>query len=412
VKALKALTLCRFDPVLGTVIFLKTPDSMSQEELDKIPSLMAIPAEGFFIHTFKTFKTANLFIKLPNPIARGRVEKFLISIITEINSALDLTIVKDFLENFSHDFRNLEDAYKGLDIESKGYKGEIEKLNQIKNLFYSFFKTIKPAIDALEISEHNLKERVKELTCLYGLSELIDDPKNSVEDILQKTLELIPPAWQFPEITCAKIIYNNIEYETEGFNDTPWTQMVIKEISGNILSIQVNYLEEKPFLKEEEALLQDIGNRLKISFEQKKTEQKLKDSEEKYRTITSSALDAIIQIDDKGLIIYWNKAAEFIFGYKMDEILGKNFHDLISPKRYHEAHKKGFAHFKTTGEGAAIGKTLELAAITKENKEIPISKSISAVKIKDKWNSIAIIRDITEQKETEQKLKENLENSS
>ena len=382
---------------------------MSQEELEKIPTLMSIPSEGFFIHTFETFKTANFFIKLPSSNARGRLEKFLISIITEINSALDLTIAKDFLEHFSHDFINLEDAYKGLDIESKGYKGDIEILNQIKNLFNSFFNTIKPIIDTLEISEHNLKERVKELTCLYGLSEFLDDPHNSVEDILLKTLKVIPPAWQYPKNTCVKIIYNDKEYMTEGFRDTPWTQMIVKEILGNILSIQVNYLEDNDFLKEEEALLNDIGNRLKIRLEHNEKEQRIIDNEEKYRTITSSAKDAIIQINDEGSILYWNEAAEYIFGYKIEEIIGKNFHDLIAPKQYYDAYKKGLAHFKTTGEGAAIGQTLELTAKTKENKVIPISISISGVKIKDKWNAIAIIRDITEQQEAKQKLKESEE---
>ncbi len=275
-ETLKALTLCRFDPVLGTVIFLKTPDSMSQEELDKIPSLMAIPSEGFFIHTFETFTTANLFIKLPSSNARGRIEKFLISIIIEGDSAVDLSVGKQFLVNFANDFINLEDAYKGLDIESKGYKGDIEKLNQIKNLFNSFFKTVKPVIDTLEISEHNLKERVKELTCLYGLSEFLDDPNNSVDDILHETLSLIPPAWQYPENTCARIICNNKEYKTGNFSATPWAQTIVKEISGNNLTIQVNYLEDKPFLKEEDNLLNDIGNRLKNALGAKSSGRKSK----------------------------------------------------------------------------------------------------------------------------------------
>ena len=131
---MKALILSRFDPVYGAKIFLRTQNSISEEELMKVPSLMAVPSESFFIHTFESFKTANLFFKLPSAYARGRIEKFLISIITDLDSVLKVNLVQEILENFAFDLINLEDAYKALDIESKDYHGDSEKLKEFENI--------------------------------------------------------------------------------------------------------------------------------------------------------------------------------------------------------------------------------------------------------------------------------------
>lgn len=139
--------------------------------------------------------------------------------------------------------------------------------------------------------------------------------------------------------------------------------------------------------------------------ELKRIEEKLRESEEKFRIITSSAYDAIIMIDSDGNVSYWNKSAERIFGYKAEEILGKNLHYLIAPKSLHEAYDKGFRKFKETGEGTAVGRTLELTGLKKDGTEILVELSLSSVKIKNKWHAIGVIRDITERKKIEKEIK-------
>lgn len=136
----------------------------------------------------------------------------------------------------------------------------------------------------------------------------------------------------------------------------------------------------------------------------KSLEKELRESEEKFRSITTSAQDAILMIDDKGKISYWNRAAEKIFGYSEEEVIGHNLHDLITPKRFMEAHKIGFKHFIESGEGA-IGKTVELVALKKDGTEFPIELSLSAVKRNSVWNAIGILRDISERKKSENLLK-------
>jgi len=139
---------------------------------------------------------------------------------------------------------------------------------------------------------------------------------------------------------------------------------------------------------------------------QKKAKEALKESEDKFRTISSSARDAIIMIDNEGKVNYWNYAAEKLFGYKSKEILGKNLHKVITPQRYIKAYARGFKKFQVTGNGAAVGKTLELNALKKDGTEFPVELSMSSVKIKGKWNAIGMIRDTTERKKAENILQE------
>ncbi len=131
----------------------------------------------------------------------------------------------------------------------------------------------------------------------------------------------------------------------------------------------------------------------------------LQESEEKFKRISDTANDAIIIIDHKATIYFWNKTAEEIFGYTNEEAIGKDL-TLIIPEKYRDAHKEGFRSFIETGQRRIVAKRLEINAIGKANKEFPVEVSLSAVKIKGKWNSIGIVRDITERKEMEEALRQ------
>jgi len=148
-----------------------------------------------------------------------------------------------------------------------------------------------------------------------------------------------------------------------------------------------------------------------VEYELKKKDklQRKQESEENFKFLSSFAQDAIIQINDRGLIVYWNKSAERLFGLSEKEVLNKNLHDLITPKRYLKAYKEGFAKFRNSGQGAAIDKTLELEGRRKNGEEFPIELSLSSFQVNGKWNSVGIIRDITKHKKIEQKLRDSEE---
>jgi PAS domain S-box-containing protein len=138
--------------------------------------------------------------------------------------------------------------------------------------------------------------------------------------------------------------------------------------------------------------------------ERRRTEEKLRESEERHRAITETAQDAIITADATGEIRFWNRAAEKIFGFTASEVLGKSMMDLIVPPQYHESKRKGLAAFARTGRGAALGKTLELTALRKDGTEFPIDISVSSYRDRDGLRAVALVRDITERKRIEEAL--------
>src|SRR5437667_5330124 len=84
----------------------------------------------------------------------------------------------------------------------------------------------------------------------------------------------------------------------------------------------------------------------------------LRASELRFRSVVQSASDAIILADDSAKIIFWNKGAEVMFGYREDEITGEAL-EVLMPERCREQHRAGFDRFRMTGRSQLVGKTVE-----------------------------------------------------
>ena len=135
----------------------------------------------------------------------------------------------------------------------------------------------------LRESESKLKERVKELYCLYEISKIAERPYISIDDIIKETVGLIPSTLQFPEITCARIIYNKKESKTKNYRETQWKLSSKIKIDNKIMKIEVYYLKEAEFLQEEKHLIEDIAKRLKHILEHKKATKKERASKKELR---------------------------------------------------------------------------------------------------------------------------------
>jgi PAS domain S-box-containing protein len=138
--------------------------------------------------------------------------------------------------------------------------------------------------------------------------------------------------------------------------------------------------------------------------ERKKSEEDIRDSEEKRRLIMSGALDAIICIDTNGTVTFWNPQAEVIFGWKEAEVLKKDLAELIIPQSFRKYHNEGIEHYLKTGEGKVLNILLELSAIKRSGEEFPIELTVIPIKQGGEVFFCAFIRDITERKKAEVSL--------
>jgi DNA-binding CsgD family transcriptional regulator len=114
-----------------------------------------------------------------------------------------------------------------------------------------------------------LQERIKELNCLYAIAQLAERGEGPIEDILEVVVTIIPPSWQYPDITCARIDYQGAVYMSPGFTLTRWCQSAPIHLQGEpVGEVTVCYTEETPqsfegpFLHEERVLLDAIAERI------------------------------------------------------------------------------------------------------------------------------------------------------
>ncbi|OGW51660.1 MAG: hypothetical protein A2V62_08965 [Nitrospirae bacterium RBG_19FT_COMBO_58_9] len=131
----------------------------------------------------------------------------------------------------------------------------------------------------------------------------------------------------------------------------------------------------------------------------------LRDSEERTRSIVNAALEAIVVMDDQGRITDWNPQAEQILGWARSEAVGRKLSDIIVPPQYREAHSRGLQHYLATGEGPALGKRLEITALRSDGTEFPIELAITPLKLASGTTFSGFIRDISERKQWEEKLR-------
>jgi two-component system sensor kinase FixL len=124
----------------------------------------------------------------------------------------------------------------------------------------------------------------------------------------------------------------------------------------------------------------------------------------RWRAVLGTARDAIISIDARGRITLFNPAAEHVFGYRADEVLGENVR-LLMPSPYREEHDDHIRRYQETGDARAIGRIRSVHARRKNGEVFPIELSVSESRIGDEVLYTAIIRDVGERLATEQALR-------
>ncbi len=213
-------------------------------------------------------------------------------------------------------------------------------------------------------------------------------------------------------LTC-KVVYEN------NFATSKWTQFLPEGhvkldnvmfapliIDGKAVGLIGLANKPRGFTDEDAANAIAFGNYAALALKNNLTWNTLQNKEAQLRAMTNAALDAIILINDEGNIVFWNPAAEKMFGYTTNEVSGKNLHLILAPSVLNPDIEKGFVKFKERGHGKVVGRTIELVGLRKDGSEFPIELSVSALKLDKKWHSLGIVRDISKRKKWEKELEE------
>lgn len=134
------------------------------------------------------------------------------------------------------------------------------------------------------------------------------------------------------------------------------------------------------------------------------TSKLIKESKDKFQTVTDSVTDAIVMINSDDQIMFWSHSAYKMFGYRYNEVMGKHLHSLIVPERFRPLAKRGWGQFQQTGTGHIIGTLREIVATGRDGNEFPVELSINSVQINNEWWAVGVIRDITVRVEKEKEL--------
>jgi PAS domain S-box-containing protein len=141
------------------------------------------------------------------------------------------------------------------------------------------------------------------------------------------------------------------------------------------------------------------------SVERIRAQVSIEANEERFRGITDSTQDAIITLDVKGHINFWNTAAERIFGYSALEVIGQPAHKILLAPQMYPAYLQRMEDFRLNTKGPVSYQAMEISMLHKDGREIPIEISLSSFKMRSRWQVIGVARDITARKKLEERLR-------
>jgi DNA-binding NarL/FixJ family response regulator len=162
----------------------------------------------------------------------------------------------------------------------------------------------------LDLVSHFLQERIKELSCLYGISELISTHGNDLNEIMRGIVEIIPPSWQFPEITAGRIVIGESEYKTDNYHESEWVQVApILTEQREIGFVEVCYLEKKPeydegpFLNEERLLIDTISDQIGKAVARIQAEKQLQVERSSLKSLNIALKEVLNNVQEEKMAI-------------------------------------------------------------------------------------------------------------
>ncbi len=297
------------------------------------------------------------------------------------------------------------------------------KITVNRHMSYSevFYRFAFTDVSTEKTYEHHLTERVKELDCLYKFSNLLQNTRITIDDLLQSAVVLLPVAMQYPEKSCARIIYNEIQYRSQSFFESDLKITAALKIKDkSIGQLEVMYVAEKTdgnrvrFIKEERKLLETLAMNLGDYLERRLIELAVFQINENLSITLKSIGDAVIATDTKGRITKMNAIAENLTGWKQEDAFSRNLDEVFRISHSITGEKADNPVYKVLTTETIVGLANHTKLISRDGQEYHIADS--GAPIKDELGNIQgvvlVFRDVTQEYQMRQQLVESEERFS
>lgn len=264
-----------------------------------------------------------------------------------------------------------------------------------------------------------LQERIKELTTIYKVNQILQQEHVNTDILLQEIVEVLPPGWQYPDICQARVLFDGKEYKTQGYRDSLFKQIAdFGLLDGRKGSVEVVYTENRSpqvdnvFLEEERSLIKTIAEAIEVYFDEDVQQSEFAKSENRFRgAFEDSAIGmgiTSIEENSMGRWIKVNRSLCEMLGYTEDELLSLTFMQVTHPDDL----ARDLAAQAETLQGGTGTYRIEKRYIHKDGSIVWINLNVSLIKDKDKQPLylVAQIENITEKIESQNKFQNLVEN--
>jgi PAS domain S-box-containing protein len=202
-------------------------------------------------------------------------------------------------------------------------------------------------------------------------------------------------AWLMPAMPQADVL--SVIALVDPVRSATETDLAALEHAATVLSIELARLQSVS-----EAELRGTADREREVAETRASV--LAVSEARQRTILEAALDAVISIDQHAQVTYVNSAFERTFGYRAEEVIGRDLAEKIVPPSLREAHRRGLARYLQTGQATILDRRIEMPAMRADGTEFPAEVAVTRTGLPGEAAFTAYVRDITDRQRAEQEL--------
>lgn len=217
-------------------------------------------------------------------------------------------------------------------------------LFSVMGAVFIYSKTYAPVHleETVKNQTQTLSERMKELSAIYNVSEVLRDERQSIDIAMSRIVKMLAVGWQHPEICAARIVIGDQEYKTENYKDTPYKlQVPLKLYDDRQGYVEVSYTEkscgedEEPFLEEERALINTLADAVEVYYNNKLQRDKVSRSEATLRSLVEACPVGVILCDTEFRIVAINSsmATNYPVNTGRNIGVGDNFIDVLLPER-------------------------------------------------------------------------------